>query len=93
MNWIIKRSWAWLLDRFDDYICWRDRKKPRLEPLDPSVVGSRLLDSYQAEYVEFQAQFLRRIRDKPDALFWKDFSGEDIGRIAGEWSYRKHWFI
>lgn len=60
-------------------------------PKPTEIIGAEFLGDYQKHYAEFQKIFTGYIRENPDAAYWKDFKLIDIARIAGEWSYRKHW--
>lgn len=90
---------------------WR-KPTPVAVPVAPiakpaAIVGEKFLENYQALYADFQAHFVRYIRDdnpppldddpetyaRRKALYWRNFSHEDIGRIAGEWLLEKRFFI
>jgi len=73
-------------------------------PVKPTeIVGEKFLEDYQALYADFQAYFVRYIRDdnpppfdddpetyaRRKALYWQNFEQDEIGRIAGEWLLQK----
>ena len=68
-----------------------------------TTVDEKILEDYQMLYADFQAKFVRHIRDdttmpldddpeayaRRKALYWKNLTQDDIAHIGNEWASEK----